>query len=211
MSRIYPYLSDTCPFISRAEFEIIEVHIKITPGCSGSHYLDYTAMPPVREGGKVPGKPRIKERMLGRELADGEVVDHIDGDGLNNCRDNLRVATSSQNAWNVGITRRDSSGFKGVVWEKQTSKWKASIRANDTIVTIGRFESKDEAAWMRDQWTIALHGEFARLNFEYMELPPQGFDLPAWVQHSTAASGVSLRVSDAAIIVRLATLLISKH
>ena len=114
----------------------------------------------------------IANRMAGRQLPISEQVDHEDGDRLNNRRDNLRIATHNQNSFNV---RRNSSfNLAGVA--KNHKRFMANITAYKTSFYLGTFDTPEEAAWMRDQWALALHGEFARPNFEYYEVARQGGD-----------------------------------
>jgi hypothetical protein len=91
-------------------------------------------------------------------------VDHRDGDGLNNCRSNLRVATRQQNGSNQR-KRANSNTYKGVCFDKSRNRWLAGIKVNYKRINLGRFESEIEAAQMYDVAAKELHGEFARLNF----------------------------------------------
>lgn len=71
------------------------------------------------------------------------VIDHIDNNPLNNLLSNLQVTTARNN---VSKDRKNkTSKYTGVCWEKQTKKWKASIRLNGKYKTIGRFTSEEEA------------------------------------------------------------------
>lgn len=108
----------------------------------------------------------VLSRKIGRPLADFERPDHIDCNRLNNRRSNLRLATERQNRFNQ-LPR--SGSYKGVC-KKDGGRFQASINADYTNFIIGRFDTADEAAWMRDQWALELHGEFARLNFKYIEV-----------------------------------------
>ena len=106
--------------------------------------------------------------LLHRVLMDapsGVLVDHIDGDGLNNVRSNLRLCTPAQNAQNTKRQKNNKSGFKGVSLCKQTGRWKAVIMANRKFKVIGRYESPESAARAYDSYARELHGEFAFLNF----------------------------------------------
>jgi hypothetical protein len=114
----------------------------------------------------------ILERVLGRPLSRYELVDHINGDKLDNRRTNLRLATSSQNTINQTKRTKCTSSYLGVGCRSdgRDKKWMAYINIDDRRWYIGNFYSEDEAAWMRDQWALSLHGEFARLNFQYITL-----------------------------------------
>ena len=96
------------------------------------------------------------------DLPRGVIVDHKDGDGLNNTKANLRVATPQQNAHNRRLGRNNTSGFKGVVWEKDRQKWKARIKLNGKYTTLGRFTTKESAAKAYAEASKRLHGEFGR-------------------------------------------------
>jgi hypothetical protein len=101
----------------------------------------------------------IMARILGRELEHREYVDHIDGDGLNNSRPNLRIATNGQNQRNRGMARHNTSGYKGVT--KQGKRWRASIGVNGKNLKLGVFASKEEAYQAYCEAAEKYHGEFA--------------------------------------------------
>ncbi len=92
-------------------------------------------------------------------------VDHINCDGLDNRRANLRLASRSENACNVLKTAGRSSMYRGVSWYKALSKWEAYIMKGKKQKLIGRFESETEAALAYDANARELFGDFARLNF----------------------------------------------
>ncbi len=89
-------------------------------------------------------------------------VDHIDGDGLNNQKSNLRIVTNSQNQMNVPTRRDNKSGFKGVFLRKDCNAWRAYIDLNYMRVHLGNFKSKEEACRARQKASAEFHGEFAR-------------------------------------------------
>jgi len=95
------------------------------------------------------------------------IVDHINGDRMDNRRSNLRIVTNAQNIQN-GRTRRtnNKTGFKGVCWDTERSKFLATITVNKQTIHIGRFNSAIEAARAYDAAARLHHGEFARLNFD---------------------------------------------
>lgn len=92
-------------------------------------------------------------------------VDHIDGNGLNNQRSNLRLATSAENNRNLGMRRNNTSGYKGAFWDKYINRWKASIRINKIQKHLGVYADVITAAKAYDVAALKYHGEFARLNF----------------------------------------------
>lgn len=99
----------------------------------------------------------------------GLMVDHIDGNGLNNQRSNLRLATNSQNQANARKSVTNKSGYKGVhwvSWGKAGGKWRANVSVGGQRKIVGYFSCPAEAAKARDKAALELHGEFASLNFE---------------------------------------------
>jgi hypothetical protein len=93
------------------------------------------------------------------------VVDHINGDSLDNRRANLRLATHSQNCCNKKKRENTSSRFMGVCFEKSKNKWCVRIRHSGKRIWLGRFDSEIDAAKAYDEAAKKYHGEFARLNF----------------------------------------------
>lgn len=104
----------------------------------------------------------VMARVLGRELKFWEKVDHVDLNGLNNCRSNLRLATNSQNMANQTKTRRNTSGYKGVSWDKQRRKWVAYIHSNGKSINLGGFNSPEAAHEAYIQAAHQHFGEYAR-------------------------------------------------
>ena len=102
----------------------------------------------------------------------GYRIDHEDGDGLNNVRNNLRLATHSQNMHNLKRIRlNSSSGFHGV--SKRGGRWWVRIQANGNRVDLGVFENKEAGARAYDAAARKYFKEFARYNFPD-EQPPYG-------------------------------------
>ena len=91
-------------------------------------------------------------------------VDHIDGNGLNNQHSNLRIATRSQNLANRGSQENNTSGYKGVCWNKKLQKWIAKICIKGETIHIGCFIDKFEAARAYNIAAGRLFGEYAKLN-----------------------------------------------
>jgi hypothetical protein len=87
-------------------------------------------------------------------------VDHIDNNKLNNELFNLRFATHSENSHNAKLSKRNTSGNKGITFDKQTNKWRALICLNYKFVNIGRFEKLEDAIKARQEKAKELFGEF---------------------------------------------------
>ena len=94
-------------------------------------------------------------------------VDHRDGDGLNNQRNNLRPATTRQNGHNrrKSSFERQTSQFKGVYWNKRDGRWMASITVEGRKWFLGYFDEEQDAAKAYDKAAKQAFGEFALLNF----------------------------------------------
>lgn len=114
------------------------------------------------------GKRRsVQMHRLVLGLTDPSIhIDHIDGNGLNNTRGNLRICTQQENMRNRRLNSNSTSGYKGVSWYKDRAKWHAQIVVNGKYHHLGHFITAEEAARAYDAAAIELHGEFARLNFE---------------------------------------------
>lgn len=95
----------------------------------------------------------------------GFIVDHIDGNGINNTRDNLRPATNQQNLFNQRLRSTNTSGYKGVCRDKHQRRWTAYIMVDRKKKHLGTFDDIEEAARAYDAACLSLHGEFARPNF----------------------------------------------
>lgn len=93
---------------------------------------------------------------------EGVETDHRDRNGLNNRRSNLRAATSSQNKCNQKRRSDNTSGFRGVVWDKQAKRWYAYIKLNGKRKLLGRFRSPEEAHAAYCVASAEVHGEFGR-------------------------------------------------
>jgi len=113
-------------------------------------------------------------RMVGRSVVrmhreimqapEDMVADHIDGNGLNNCRTNLRICTHSQNLCNRQ-KYRGATPYKGVFYDKKRDKYYAKIKFEGRNRYLGVFDDPVEAAKAYDRKARELHGPYARLNF----------------------------------------------
>lgn len=111
----------------------------------------------------INGKKTSLHRLLMGEPK-GKVVDHIDGNALNNKRSNLRICTHKQNMRNKKKTNKGSSSqYKGVTFHKKSQKWRANITIKK-VKYLGQFDSEVQAAKKYNEAAIKYYGEFARLN-----------------------------------------------
>lgn len=108
----------------------------------------------------------ILSRKLERELVKGEEVDHIDGNGLNNTRANLRLATRTENGRNGRKRYDNKSGYKGVTWHKDDKRWQAQITVNCKNTYLGSFLNKEDAYAAYCEAAIKYFGEFANLGIK---------------------------------------------
>lgn len=122
------------------------------------------------------GNPIRMHRLIMGD-PDGKQIDHINGDGLDNQRKNLRTATASQNNMNRK-QHNNQHGFKGIYfyntrryYNKKTTRttnpknWKARIKINRKFIHLGSYSTKEEAAKSYDRATKKYFGEFAHTNF----------------------------------------------
>lgn len=103
---------------------------------------------------------------LGRLLLDApknRLVDHIDGDGLNNKRSNLRLATVAENLQNRRQRRDAASRFKGVSFSSSRLQWQAEISYGGKTIFLGRFDREEDAYAAYCEAAKKHHGEFARI------------------------------------------------
>jgi hypothetical protein len=107
---------------------------------------------------------RIKMHTLILQTASDLVPDHVNGNGLDNRRSNLRPATGSQNMFNTRRRSDNRSGFKGVSWARRDKRWRAFISVAGKAVCLGDFKSKVAAAIEYNIHAVRVAGEFARLN-----------------------------------------------
>ena len=105
-----------------------------------------------------------KTIYMHRMLCAGKKVDHKNHDSLDNQRHNLRPASHAENIHNSRIQRNNTSGFKGVAWDRSRNKWVAYIKVNMRHTTLGRFDTRKTAAEAYDYAAVNNFGRFACTN-----------------------------------------------
>jgi hypothetical protein len=122
-------------------------------------------------------KEGTKERtviQMHREILNapaGMEVDHINGDGLDNRKANLRLATRAQNLRNTH-REKGKTGYRGIYWHKKNGMYHAEIRCDGKRHSLGYYYDAEQAARAYDYAAYHLHGEFASLNFP-QDIPPK--------------------------------------
>jgi hypothetical protein len=114
-------------------------------------------------GGKKRQRVLMHHQII--DIPEGMVCDHINHNGLNNRKPNLRPATVSQNNCNTRKRAHTTSRYRGVTWNARLNKWMAQIKANRRQIHLGVFDDEVEAAKAYDAAARKYHGEFAVLNF----------------------------------------------
>lgn len=119
--------------------------------CTNTSYAVRTASPGRHQFAHV----EIVQRM---GIYDPELqTDHIDGCGLNNQRNNLQMLTNRENAWKSRLPRTNTSGVKGVSFDKSRDKWKAYIKCDGKTVSQKRFDTFEEAVTARLAMEVEYH------------------------------------------------------
>jgi hypothetical protein len=124
-----------------------------------NHFSFYAATRPIRQGPIL-----FMHCLLG-----GKGWDHVNGNGLDNRRFNLRPATVSQNNSNRPAARGSSSKYLGVSVDRTRCQWRAQISVDTHGISLGRFDTEQSAALAYDQAARQYHGEFAWLNSDHFE------------------------------------------
>lgn len=109
---------------------------------------------------KDKGRKVFMHRVIARTKP-GYETDHIDGNGLNNTKANLRGCLPSQNRWNTGKPANNKSGHKGVCWIKRRKQWDVRLQAFGKSIWVGNYKQLDDAIAAYRTAATKYHGEFS--------------------------------------------------
>lgn len=109
------------------------------------------------KGWKIKIRKKVRmHNFIMKELG----IDHIDGDGLNNTRANLRKATNTQNQFNKSKRNDNTTGYKNVFYNKNSGKFLAKLQVNRSVISLGEYKDKELAYYAVCKKMIELHGEY---------------------------------------------------
>lgn len=139
--------------VDKADYELAMARhwyaVKRSRGSAITVYAESAANPQI-----------MMHRLVMGDACVGFVVDHINGDGLDNRRSNLRLCTQRENSRN----RRPNNGYRGVSWKVDVGKWRSRIMVDRKEINLGVFDTAEEAAVAYNEAAIKHFGEFAKLN-----------------------------------------------
>lgn len=103
----------------------------------------------------------MHREILGLKYGDIDLVDHVNRNKLDNRLENLRICNRSENAINANKPKTNTSGFKGVMFDNKSKKWRAKITKNKNTISLGSFDSPELAAEAYRVESIKLHGKYS--------------------------------------------------
>jgi hypothetical protein len=109
-------------------------------------------------------KKVVKMHSILMNTPKGMTVDHINCNGLDNRKKNIRLCSFAENKRNSSLSKNNSSGYKGVSWHNTMRKWRARISFKNNLIVLGYFFNKKEEASTYNEAAKKYHGEFANLN-----------------------------------------------
>ena len=161
-----PLTQNKSALVSREDYDRVMMRKWCAIFNKGGWYAKSFVRGSTKDGGKVK-LDTMHRFILG--ISDPSIkVDHKDGDGLNNTRENLRIASIPQNRMNCRVKGKSKSGLKGVYFDR--GKFLAYITHCGIRINLGRYSSAELAARVYDTHARKLFGEFAKPNFSEQEI-----------------------------------------
>ena len=108
-------------------------------------------------------KDGLNGKILHRIIMDdpeGQFIDHINRNPLDNRRENLRIVSIQENCMNLSMKKTNKSGIAGVHWDKNANKWRAKLTYKYKSINLGRFEKLEDARKARKDAELKYFGEF---------------------------------------------------
>lgn len=133
---------------------------------SGSEVSKFYAARDVYPGRTSDGKRIHKRIYMHKQIMEfpRDEVDHINGDSLDNRKENLRITDHKHNGYNLKLYKNNKSGYKGVQFHKHIKKWMACIRVDRKLKHLGYFTTPEEAAKAYNIASRQYHKDFGRVN-----------------------------------------------
>lgn len=119
----------------------------------------------MRNSSMIKGKR--KKILMHREIMqpiDGFIIDHINHNGLDNRKSNLRFCTKQQNNCNILRRKKFTSKYRGVHWASYANKWRAQITVNKKPIYLGLFNTEEDAAISYNEAAVKYHKDFGVIN-----------------------------------------------
>lgn len=131
----------------------------------------------------------------------GMIVDHINHNGLDNRMSNIRICSHSQNKMNIENYGNNTSGHRGVCWDKSRNKWRVGIKFMNKLLNLGRFNTKKEAIQSYQNKARELFGEFVcfpQLNLqEVKQMEETNTQISEdWRTEVSDSAGATLKILD---------------
>lgn len=156
---------DTLTFVDDEDYEYLNQwkwYLQVT---DGKQYIIRSV--PARENNGIRTSKSMHIEIINRHFnLEYEVIDHKDGNGLNNQKCNLRPCSQGGNVKNRCSAKSSTSKYLGVGWDSYNKSWKAQIRIKGKSTHLGSFQDEIDAAKAYDEAAKLYHGEFANLNFK---------------------------------------------
>lgn len=111
------------------------------------------------------GYLRVAMHRIVADIQSDRLGDHVNGNTLDNRKRNIRPSNNSENTSNSKLSTKNTSGFRGVSWNRWRRGWHSYIRIDKKLIHLGFYATAEEAAQVRDTAAIRYHGQFATLNF----------------------------------------------